>query len=75
MALPSAGNSISLQQVNVELGDSGTDQINMDSSDVRTLFDVSSGGAIDMSDGYGKSNEVGINASAASSVPSISALP
>lgn len=66
MALPSAGNSISLQQVNVELGDSGTDEIAMDDADVRTLFDVASG-AIDMSDGYGKSNEVGINASAASS--------
>ena len=66
MALPSAGNSISLQQVNVELGDTGTDEIAMDDSDVRGLFDVASG-AIDMSDGFGKSNEVGINASAASS--------
>ena len=66
MALPAAGNSISLQQVNVELGDTGTDEIAMDDSDVRGLFDVASG-AIDMSDGFGKSNEVGINASAASS--------
>ena len=54
MALPAAGNSISLQQVNVELGNTGTDAINMGSSAVRTLFDVSSG-AIDMSDGFGKS--------------------
>ena len=55
MALPSSGNSISLQQVNVELGNTGTDAINMGSSAVRGLFGVSSG-AIDMSDGFGKSN-------------------
>ena len=66
MALPSAGNPISLQQVNVELGLTATATINMGGSAVRTLFDVSSG-AIDMSDGYGKSNEIGITASAASS--------
>jgi len=66
MALPAAGNSISLQQVNVELGNTGTDAINMGSSAVRTLFDVSSG-AIDMSDGFGKSSELGLTASAASS--------
>ena len=54
MALPSAGNPISLQQVNVELDNTATATINMGSSDVRDLFDVSSG-AIDMSDGYGKS--------------------
>ena len=66
MALPSAGSSISLQQVNVELGNTGTDAINMGSSAVRTLFDVSSG-AIDMSDGFGKSSELGLTASAASS--------
>ena len=53
MTLPASGNSISLNQVNVELGNTGTDAINMGSSDVRGLFGVSSG-AIDMSDGYGK---------------------
>ena len=52
MALPSAGNPISLQQVNVELDLTATATINMGGSNVRTLFDVSSG-AIDMSDGYG----------------------
>ena len=57
MALPSAGNPISLQQVNVELDLTATATINMGGSNVRTLFDVSSG-AIDMSDGYGKSNNV-----------------
>ena len=66
MALPSAGSSISLQQVNVELGNTGTDAINMGSSAVRTLFDDASG-AISMSDGFGKSNELGLTASAASS--------
>ena len=55
MALPASGNSISLQQVNVELGNTGTDAINMGSSAVRTLFDDASG-AISMSDGFGKSN-------------------
>ena len=66
MALPAAGNSISLQQVNVELGNTGTDAINMGSSAVRTLFDDASG-AISMSDGFGKSSELGLTASAASS--------
>lgn len=54
MALPSSG-AISLNQVNVELGRSGTAQISMGDSIVRTLFGVSSG-AISMSNGYGKSN-------------------
>ena len=66
MALPDAGNSISLQQVNVELGNTGTDAINMGGSAVRGLFGIGSG-AIDMSDGFGKSSEIGITASAASS--------
>ena len=66
MALPDAGNTISLQQVNVELGNTGTDGINMGGSAVRGLFGVANG-AIDMSDGYGKSSEIGITASAASS--------
>lgn len=54
MALPSSG-SISLNQVNVELNRSGTQQISLGESAVRTLFGVASG-AISMSDGYGKSN-------------------
>ena len=67
MALPDAGNSISLKQVNVELSLTATAAINMGGSDVRGLFDVASG-AIDMSDGYGKSDFVlELTASAASS--------
>jgi hypothetical protein len=66
MALPDAGNPISLQQVNVELGLTATASINMGGSNVRTLFDDASG-AISMSDGYGKSNEIGLTASAAAS--------
>ena len=66
MALPSAGNPISLQQVNVELDLTATATINMGAAAVRTLFDDASG-AISMSDGYGKSNNVSVTASAASS--------
>ena len=55
MTLPASGNSISLNQVNVELGNSGTAAINMNSADVRGLFGVASG-AIAMSDGFGKSS-------------------
>ena len=54
MALPASG-TISLNQVNVELGNSGTASINMGSSDVRGLFGVASG-AISMSNGYGASS-------------------
>ena len=53
MPLPSSGNSISLNQVNVELGFSGTAQISLDDFLVRALFKVSTG-QISMSDGYGK---------------------
>jgi len=55
MALPSSG-QISLNQVNVELGNSGTAQIGMNDSAVRSLFGVASG-QIKMSDGYGASSE------------------
>ena len=54
MTLPASG-AITLNNVNVELGLSGTTSINMDQSTVRTLFTVPSG-AISMSNGYGKSN-------------------
>lgn len=54
MTLPSSG-AISLNNVNVELGNSGTAQISMNDAAVRGLFGVASG-AISMSDGYGKSN-------------------
>lgn len=55
MALPSAPASISLNDVNVELGLSGTATITLNDAAVRTLFGVPSG-QISMSDGYGKSN-------------------
>lgn len=61
MALPSSG-PISLNNVNVELGLSGTTSINMNQASVRTLFGVPSG-TIRMSDGYGKSNEFAFNIS------------
>ena len=51
MALPSSG-AISLSQVNTELGFSSSTEINLARSDVRTLFDESSGD-IAMSDGRG----------------------
>lgn len=54
MTLPSSG-AISLNDVNVELGNSATAQISMNDAAVRGLFEVASG-AIQMSDGYGKSN-------------------
>ena len=53
MALPSSG-AISLNQVNVEIGNSATATISMNDADVRTLFDDASG-EISMSQGYGKS--------------------
>ena len=55
MALPSSG-QITLNQVNVELGNSGTAQIGMNDAAVRGLFGIASG-EIEMSDGYGKSSE------------------
>lgn len=54
MTLPASG-SISLSQVNTELGLSSTASISLNDSAVRTLFAKSSG-AIAMNDGYGKSN-------------------
>ena len=52
MALPSSG-AISLNAVNVEIGNSATATISMNDANVRTLFDVSSG-TISMSNGHGK---------------------
>ena len=55
MALPASG-AISLNDVNVELGLSGTATISMNDTAVRTLFGISSG-AIDMNTGHGKANQ------------------
>lgn len=56
MALPASG-SISLSQVNTELGRGATASINMNDSAVRSLFGVGgSGTTISMSSGFGKSN-------------------
>lgn len=54
MALPASG-QITLNQVNVELGNSGTAQIGMNDAAVRDLFDDTSG-QITMSQGHGKSS-------------------
>jgi hypothetical protein len=55
MTLPLSGNPIKMSQVDVELGQSTTTQLNLGASSVRTLFGVASG-QIKMSDGYGKSS-------------------
>ena len=54
MTLPASG-SISLSQVNTELGRSSTAALSMNDSGLRTLFGVGSG-QISMSSGYGKSS-------------------
>lgn len=55
MTLPVSGNPIKMSQVDVELGNSSTAQLNLGASSVRTLFGVASG-QIKMSDGFGKTN-------------------
>jgi hypothetical protein len=55
MALPNYPNPISLYQVNIELGASGTSPISLNQTNVRTLFQKTSG-IISMYDGYGKIN-------------------
>jgi len=57
MTLPVSPNTISLSQVNTELGRSATATIDMNDSGVRSLFQkTGSGTTISMSDGWGKSN-------------------
>lgn len=53
MTLPTSPASISLAQVNTELGFASNASINMNSAAVRTLF-AKATGVIAMSDGYGK---------------------
>ena len=53
MPLPSSG-AMTFNDLNVELGFSGTAQISMGDAAVRDLFDIASG-EIGMSNGYGKS--------------------
>ena len=72
MALPSSG-QITLNQVNVELGLSGTAQISMNDSAVRTLFGIASG-EIEMSDGYGKANEFTFTISSSTEEANLSSL-
>jgi len=59
MTLPASG-EITLNDVNVELGNTGTDAITIGSADVRDLFGVASG-EITMADGYGKSSVYSID--------------
>lgn len=72
MPLPSSG-QITLNQVNVELGLSGTAQIGLGDSATRTLFDVASG-QISMSNGYGKANVFTLTFSSHTADPDISSL-
>ena len=55
MTLPVSPNSISFNQVNVELNRTGTLSLSLNDSIVRALFGVASG-TISMSNGHGKSN-------------------
>ncbi len=56
MALPPSGSTISLSQVNTELGRSATATLDMNDSALRSLFQkTGSGTTISMSDGWGKS--------------------
>ena len=59
MTLPASG-EITLNDVNVELGNTGTDAITIGSADVRDLFGVASG-EITMADGHGKSSVYSID--------------
>ena len=69
MTLPVASNTISLNQVNIELGYAATAIITMNDDAIRTLFGAgASGTAISMSSGWGKSNQFAFNMTAGANV-------
>lgn len=72
MALQTSG-QISLNDVNVELGNSGTAQIDMNSAAVRGLFGVASG-EIGMDDGYGAANAFALTLSSSTQEANLSTL-
>ena len=72
MALPSSG-SISLGQVNTELGVSATATRSLNDATTRSLFGVSSG-AISLSNGYGKANEFAFTISSTQTNANLSSL-
>lgn len=78
MALPNfgAGVSLSMQQVNTELGVSpNTTQISLNQSTVRALFQkTTAGSAISLFDGFGKSSAVAASVSSYTSTPSYRCL-
>ena len=65
MTLPASG-AISLYDVNIEMGVSGTATRTMNDSTTRTLFGVASG-TISMSNGYGKANNFTLTATISAS--------
>lgn len=67
MTLPLSPNSISMGQVNTELGLASSAQISLNDSAVRALFQINSG-TISLSDGWGKSATAALNS------PSVSAI-
>ena len=72
MALPASG-QITLNQVNVELGVSGTAQRGLGDSTTRALFGVSSG-QITMSNGYGAANIFAFTISSSTQEVNLSSL-
>jgi hypothetical protein len=73
MTLQSSG-SISLSDINVELGNSSTQIISLNDSSVRTLLNIPSG-TISLSDAYGKSNRSQINYIISSNTQQLSLSP
>jgi hypothetical protein len=72
MALPASG-AISFNDINVELGLSGTATISLNDTAVRTLFGISSG-AIDMNTGHGRANAFSLTISSNQVQASLSSL-